>query len=361
MKKRIVFLLQNLNTGGAERVIVNLMNTLDRARFEPILITLDMWGQLSEHIHPDVKVYHLKAGRNPIIFLPKLCLAVRKANPDIMITTMPLMNFSTLLLKPFLGKVKIIVRETIVPSYFLDRHARRRTLIKLLYTALYRHADIILAPAQCIINEFKDELKMHKGRYIKLFNPIDQKHLRSASPLMPYTFQPGLRFVTAGKLHRQKGYDLLIPRLADFNPGVAWVLDIFGSGPEYDSLQSMINQYGLSQRIILRGLNTQPWPAYAAADCFIMPSRWEGLPHAALEALACGTPVIASAQSGGIAEIAALAESGSVTVTQTMDEFIAAMARLTPHEGTGYRPSLLPAEFQLENVAPQFGAILDSF
>lgn len=360
MKKRIVFILQNFNTGGAERVIVDLMNTLDRRRFEPILITLDMWGKLSEHIHGDIKIYNLNAGRNPLIFLPKLCMAIRKAKPDIVITTMPLLNFSTLLLRPFLGKVKIIVRETITPSYFLERHPKHKALIKLLYKSLYRQADIIMTPAQCIIDEFKNELKIHAGHYIKIFNPIDRANLRSSSPLMPYTFQPGLRFVAVGKLHTQKGYDLLIPKLANFDPGQSWVLNIFGSGPEHDSLQSMIDHHGLTQRVILRGVNPHPWPAYAAADCFLMPSRWEGLPYAALESLACGTPVIASMHSGGIAEIAALAPPGSVTVAKTMDDFITSMARLTPRAGTEYRPSLLPAEFWLENIAAQFGALLDS-
>jgi len=78
----------------------------------------------------------------------------------------------------------------------------------------------------------------------------------------------------------------------------------------------------------------------------LLPSRCEGLPNAVLEALACGTKVIATKESGGIHEIASRAEPGAVTVVDDMQEFIKAMEKVKPSAAGKDRPYLsLPKPF----------------
>ena len=102
-----------------------------------------------------------------------------------------------------------------------------------------------------------------------------------------------------------------------------------------------------------------PWPHFAGADAFLLPSRWEGMPNAALEALACGTTVIATPEAGGIAEVAAEAAGGAVTVAAAGAPFEAAMAAVRASPPEGPRASLLPARFEVAAVAERLGALLD--
>lgn len=99
--------------------------------------------------------------------------------------------------------------------------------------------------------------------------------------------------LAVGRLSDQKGFDLLIhafQRLADRFPD--WRLVILGEGPEREFLQAQIEAAGLGNRIALPGVagNVGEW--YAAADLYVISSRFEGFPNTLVEALAYGLPVV---------------------------------------------------------------------
>ncbi len=168
-----------------------------------------------------------------------------------------------------------------------------------------------------------------------------------------------VHFVASGRLHPQKGFDRLISSLSQLDSAYDWQLSILGDGDQKCELDPLIQERKLSQHVKLIGQQRQPWPFYARADCFLLPSRFEGLPNVALEALACGTPVIATDTAGGIAEIAALSAPKSVTVVKTMEDFIQAMNCVQPSPLDQYSPSLLPQEFEPGAVKKRFEALVE--
>lgn len=353
-RKKVVFLLPALTAGGAERVLITLMNELDRTRFEPAFITVSEQGTLGPLIADGVPFHALSKSGRVGRSLPRLYKKLRQLKPDIVISTMAHMNFGVLLLKPFFTRTKFIVREAITPSFILQDRGMAEPIIRFLYRFLYPKAATVISPAQAIIDEFSTLLHMKTDNFSVLPNPVDVEAIRNAGELPPRQ-SPAPHFICAGRLHTQKGFDRLIaalPREMDFN------LTILGEGPERENLQRLINERGFQDKIFLTGLFANPWPHYAAADAFLLPSRWEGLPNVALEALACGTPVIATAEAGGIAEIAAAAPQGAVTVVHNMTEFIAAMRNTSSASTEVPRPSLLPVQYRKENVIRQFMGLL---
>ena len=103
-------------------------------------------------------------------------------------------------------------------------------------------------------------------------------------------------------------------------------------------------------------------PALAGADAFLLPSRWEGMPNVALEALAVGTPVIGTPEAGGLPEIRKLAGPRAVTIARD-DGFVTALNQVKPRvfeTQASLRDSLLPEAFQLPKVMAGLAAVLES-
>ena len=92
------------------------------------------------------------------------------------------MNFTVLLLKPFLGTMRIVVREAITPSFLLRDFPRIAPLLRILYRTLYPLSDGVISPARKIIEEFRTLLAMDVSRHVWLPNPVDSEKIRSRPP-----------------------------------------------------------------------------------------------------------------------------------------------------------------------------------
>jgi glycosyltransferase involved in cell wall biosynthesis len=353
---KIAFALPSFSAGGAERVLITLMNDINRKKFSPCLICLNQGGPLRSLVADDVPV-HADHNFSRVVFaIPYLIKMLWIIKPDVVLSTMAHMNFAVLLASPFLPRrTKIIVREAITPSFLLNTY-KRGWLVKILYKMLYPRAWKVICPAQCIIDEFEHCVQMQTRNFSLLYNPVNIEKIRAHVPTeLP---REPTHFICAGRLHHQKGFDRLIeclPRLNNKN----WHLTILGEGDERTILQQLVDQHELAEHVTLAGFSSTPWPQIAQADCFLLPSRHEGLPNVALEALCVGTPVISMREAGGIGEIAALASPGSVTLCNNMDDFLTAMERVNPLPRDKQRESLLPQTFHPETVEECFMELLD--
>ena len=115
---------------------------------------------------------------------------------------------------------------------------------------------------------------------------------------------------TIGRLHEQKGHVYLIDaleRLSASHPELRAF--IVGYGPLESSLNERIQRLGLADRVRLLGYRTDTARLLAAMDVFVLPSLWEGMPNALLEAMAMGLPVVATGVDGNL-DLVADGETG---------------------------------------------------
>lgn len=346
---RIAFLLPNLNGGGAERVTLNLIRSLNRDQFEPLLVVLDRSGPLAGDVPDDVPVHVCDTPRISRA-LPGLIRLFCKLEPAVIFSTFTHLNIPLLASKPFLKAPRIIAREANLPSLSLARlpwPAAYRIACRLLYP----RADVVVSTSKRMYEEFI-AMGIPSARIQILHNPVDEDRLRhNAQPLKRHDGD-GVRFVAAGRLVRQKGFDRLPAAMAAM-PKNSHCL-ILGDGPERAELESRINSLGLGERISFAGFVANPAPYVAGADAFLMPSRFEGMPNAALEALAVGTPVIATPEAGGIVELA------NIRIAEAGDEFIDEMHMVRASVPSVPRPSALPNCFAMPEVARKFSALLQN-
>lgn len=104
-----------------------------------------------------------------------------------------------------------------------------------------------------------------------------------------------LRLLFVGRFHRQKNLRLLFEQLARLPPKT-FELQLVGDGPLQADLRRYAADLGIDETIKWRGWlpRAELLPVYHSADCLVNPSRYEGMPNAVLEAMACGLVVVAS-------------------------------------------------------------------
>ena len=351
----IVFILPSFAGGGAERVALTLANGLDRSRFVPRLLIFDATGPLKSEIAEDIEVIDLDRPRLRNAVLPLRRVLDRMA-PKCVVSMMGYVNLAVLMAcRPTLKATRFIVREANPPQATLNALGWP-VLARWLYQRYYARADAVICPSRSIYREFIDEYGIPEDLLCVMRNPINTTRYRELAAVPHRNPGPGGRFVAAGRLTEQKGFDRLIEMFAGLPPDSQ--LTILGEGPLERVLRDQAEFLEISDRVHFAGYLDNPWSHYAGADAFLLPSRWEGMQNAALEALACGTPVIATPEAGGVDEIAVLAELGSVHLAQAGSQFQSVMAAIVPDPVAEPRPDLLPKEFDNGFVQKSFEELL---
>lgn len=162
---------------------------------------------------------------------------------------------------------------------------------------------------------------VRNGVDLARFAPVDRVEARRRLGL------PDAPLVMSiGNLVPEKGHDLVLDALARL-PDVHAI--VVGGGPERSRLAKRIDACGLSSRVRL--LPEQPqaelrW-LYAAVDAVVLASTREGTPNVLLEAMACGTPVVATAV-GGVPEIVTEPAAGRVVATRSAEALAGAVGEL---------------------------------
>lgn len=270
--------------------------------------------------------------------------------PDVVFSTFGYVNLALLGLRRYLPpQTRIIIREANLPSISLDRN-RLGPVMRHAYRRFYPRADALVVTSTRMRGEFLQDFGLDAGRLHLIENPVDTGHIATArSPVQRHP-GPGLRLVAAGRLTWQKGFDRLIGLVPELPADTH--ITILGDGPLRFDMVRQASELGVAERVGFAGFQKNPYPWFAGADAYLMPSRWEGMPNAALEALACGLPVIATPESGGIEDVREMASAGSVSVAEMGPPFLAATRDLETWKiGDLPRPSLLPPSFEAAHSA----------
>ncbi|MFQ5509848.1 MAG: glycosyltransferase [Leptospirillia bacterium] len=297
MKLPVLFTIPNLEGGGAERVMLTLLTHLDRKRFAPRLALVEKKGVYLDQLPKDVLLANL--GGRHIKAFAKLMDLIRRDRPKVVFSSLTFYNILVLLLKPMAPPgTRFIVRENNMPSIHVPG-MRFGWFKKRMYAPAYKKADRII----CQSAEMQADVAacgVPLERTVVIPNPLDLGQVaRQAALFSP--FDGGERVVAAGRLVPAKGFDLLITafsQVAEARPGAT--LHILGDGPREAALKKQAARLGLSERVVFEGFCDNPYPYFAGARLFVLPSRYEGFPNVALEALACGTPVAAFDCPGGL-------------------------------------------------------------
>jgi glycosyltransferase involved in cell wall biosynthesis len=317
---RIALLLNNLNGGGGERAHVMLANALAGAGHDVELIVVNRSGPCEALIAPAVRVTDLGVGR-AVRALPALIRAVRRSRPDVLVSAMVIANVLAALASYAVPDVPVVAIEhgDMNEVYHADKAVLAARIgyqvaprvygrFKRIYcvdkstlltvAAFTRRDDLALSvmPNAVIAPDVDDRIKAAE----------DHPWLGGGVPL----------FLNIGRMADQKNQSLLLKAFARVIAERPARLIILGDGPLRADLEAERDALGLRDSVDMPGFRN-PFPYLAAADAFVLSSRWEALPTVIIEALYCGCPVIVTKASMGTLELVGYGRFGRIAEETT--------------------------------------------
>ena len=307
---KVWLLLSRLDHGGLERVQINLAKAMQARGVDVSLVAGRVVANTHQELPPTVPVVEV-AKSGPAFFPLGVLRALFRDCPDVVFTTSNDVACLMVLLRIVLfRRMRVIVAQHSPLSGPKDK-ARGMRRVKLAFTlramrALVPRADGVVAVSQGVADELLRHLRLSKPQVRVIYNPIVTPQFETLLQEVPAWLWadhdvPTIIFV--GRLSAEKRVDLLLESFQALIQRRPARLLIVGSGPLKTSIEREIAARGLAACCCLTGFVPNVLPLIRNSAVLVLPSDYEGFGNVLVEAMACGTQVIATDCPHGPAEI----------------------------------------------------------
>jgi glycosyltransferase involved in cell wall biosynthesis len=330
-KKKVMFIIPHLGSGGAERVVANLCNGL--ADYERIVLIFE---NIIKH-NVDARVISINSPASQSLFkkllnFPIRYLKIRKlkeeVKPDFVVSLLEPANLFNVLTKLSNQKTILSFRSNYTATLQEDPFFGKgiaRIILKIVYTlafkTIYNRADLMVAISRDVAEDLIKNYGINSDKIKVIYNPYPIDETRQLAEELLEAYEQIFKhpvLITAARLTKQKGQWYLLrifKALKEKHKDLKLV--ILGEGELKDYLVKLSEELGLktyfwdrdelsgSFDVYFLGFQKNPFKFIARSKLFVFPSLWEGFPNALVESMACGVCVVSSDCRSGPREILA--------------------------------------------------------
>jgi len=306
--KHIAIFASFSGNGGVERMLVNLCNGFAQKGHKVDLVVIKDKSDHLQHLTAKVNVIRLGT-KHAYSSVKPFSHYLKSHTPDAILSAKERANRVAILARKLAGvDIPIATRlGTTVSAALEGKSALRRWLWYWPMRWTYQHADVVIPVSHGVANDVINITGISKTKVKVIRNPVitSRMHELSQQPLehADYFDDSMPTLVGAGRFTRQKDFLTLIKALAIVNQTQACRLVLLGEGKLRDDYQNLAESLNIADKLFMPGFTHNPYPFLLAADCFVLSSAWEGSPNVLTEALALGTPVVATDCPSGPIEI----------------------------------------------------------
>lgn len=363
---RLALCITELDIGGAERCLVELATRLDRQRFAPVVYALSAEpAPTTPSLVPQLREAgietHFLGGRRasqfPLI-VRRLARLLRTQQAELVQSFLFHANLAARLAGRRAGVPHVLSGIRVA-----ERAARWHLWCDRLTSRL---VDRYVCVSRSVADFSRDEAGLPSDKLVVIPNGIDVERYQRAEPLdlTLLGLGAGRRAVTfVGRLERQKG-------LLDFlRHSPRWLgrlpyhdLLLVGTGPQESALREEAERAAIAARVHFIGWRDDVPRILRASDLFVLPSQWEGMPNALLEAMAAGLPVVAT-DVEGVRELLGDGARCQVEVRGNLEEFceliVSLLAESTLADRLGQDNQRRAREFSWQSMVAAYQRLFD--
>ena len=325
MKPKILFFLMN-GVGGAERITITLSSYFDLEKY-------DLKYVLVQKGDDEIRKFLLKD--IPVISIPckyiymsswYIYRLLRKERPQIVFCASPAINARLIIAARLSGKIRVVVRNSNMYNF-------ERCDVQWLMRHTYQRADkIILQQDEMREDLHKHIPKLSRKKTIALQNPIDIFRINDGIKAgNPYNSdKTAINYLWVARFANEKAQDFLVQafEIVHRKQPMAhlWLVGHYNTKDEYTKkVLDFIKKSDAYDYIHVVGHDSNPYRWMRYCDCFVLPSRFEGLPNALIEAMYLGRPVVATRCLKVIGDMVREGENGYTCDVGNIDELATLM------------------------------------
>ncbi|WP_424767283.1 glycosyltransferase [Paenibacillus sp. sgz302251] len=358
-KKKLLFMLINMNVGGTEKALLNMISEIPKERYEITILMLEEKGGFLDYIPSEVRVEYLKGYKDikHMLNKPPQVLALDFVRNKKIINAVNLLfvyllskikSDRSLFFKFIIKKFPVINEEYDLAvayagpmefiSFFVVHKIKAKKKIQWIHfdvskigfnsefaSRIFKKFDKIFVVSEEGRNKLIQRIPDIKDRTEKFLNILSPDLITQMSDEgagFEDNFE-GIRILTVGRLSQEKGQDLTIPvlaRLKEEGYNIRWYC--IGEGNARSEYEKLVKYYGLENDYILMGANANPYPHMKQCDIYVQPSRHEGYCITLSEAR-CFTNPIVSTNFTGAKEQVSHRQTGLIVGFDTQQIYIA--------------------------------------
>lgn len=374
MKKKILFVNDEMTMGGVARILIGLLNKIDLDIYDVDVLILHPHGELLNEIPEGINILDSHPFFNVVDSNFKDLLK----NRQILKIVHKILLVLSMKTRLIIRILKSIRKSIIEKSYDIEFSAKegfctifvscgdsikKINWVQVDYSVsnysknhmglmidVLKNIDLNIACSEKVGKSYSEIFRTNKVKVVNNF--IDTEVVKTKlNEVLDVPKFPGFTFITVARFHPQKSVDRLVEAFSyvhKMNPNTRLI--IIGDGEQKDLIQDLIILNKLESSVELLGILKNPYPYIKGADIFILSSLYEGFPTIIIESLLCGTPVLAT-NVAGVSEQIIKEEYGWI-VNNTKEDLQEKMLEISrnPNIISNFKQRLLGYKYPNEEI-----------
>lgn len=325
MKKKVVVFIPTLQTGGAEKLALDLVSKIDREKFETILVSLfpkknTIYEEIAEKRGVRVVYLNKKPGPDMFTFLSVWKL-LNSIKPDIVHTHI----YASSYVYPWMvfhRKVNWV--HTVHSIASKELYSFHKLLMKRIYYKYPKFNPIAISEE--VKKSIIEEYHVNSDSIVTIYNGID---LSEFTPKLQKNRQPDIEFICVARFNDVKNHRMLVDGFKKYTLENSQArLTLVGDGELKPEIINLVHELGIKESVHFVGQTSDVQSYLSKADVFVLTSKYEGLPLSVLEAMSVGLPIIAT-DVGGISDVIRQEENGLLIQSNDVEGLCRAMCLMT--------------------------------